>query len=97
MPSLEIRNDAGNQRQITGEKIEPRDSHISFVHEDQFIIIHGGMIHNEANLELVAVSVRDDKSIQIREVYGTSPGIRESHSCVKFDQLIIIYGGFCIF
>lgn len=63
------------------------------VHNKDIIIIHGGLISTDVCQELVAYSTQEDKVACIREVAGQSPGMLESHSCVKVNDLYIFYGG----
>jgi hypothetical protein len=66
---------------------------VTFVHNKSLIIVHGGLAQNETSQELVAISGRDDRASNISDVKGQSPGMLESHSCVKVNDSYIIYGG----
>jgi hypothetical protein len=63
------------------------------VHNKGLIIIHGGLAQNDTSQEMVAISAREEKAANISEVKGQSPGMLESHSCVKVNDSYIIYGG----
>lgn len=66
---------------------------MAMVHNKDIIIIHGGLILSDVSQELVALSTQDDRVSSIREVAGKSPGMLESHSCVKVNDSYIFYGG----
>ena len=85
--------DSGTLKTIRGDKIEPREAHVALVHAKSFIIIHGGLAQNETSQELVAISAKDEKASNIADIKGQSPGMLESHSCVKVNDSYIIYGG----
>ena len=84
----------GSLVKIKGDYVEPRESHISFLYKSHTIILHGGLIdENAVPQELLAINTLEQTSSTISEVSGKSPGMLESHSCAQLGEQFVIYGG----
>ena len=79
---------------LSGDTLEPRDSHVTMTYNDRFLVIYGGITDSKRDNLVAIVDLESKRSRKIKnQDLLFIPPFLESHTCTLIGGFYYIYGG----